>query len=256
MKKLCALLITLPMVGCQLTSQTTDVAKVSQTRKAEHATGVSTLSDHLDQYFTQSGRESMLSASVRLLESANTTTRKGRDRQTNARWELTVGGTDWQAVEVKRPTVEQVEPNQNFVFMDMPYRANTRVNLRSGPSTKHTRLRQLKKGEVFNVMAQVISQPWVLVEQGGTVQGYVHQNYVTANVTKRDLLSTQPNPIVSPVGNPLALPELGYVGILTCRPLAYKFSNDTSVEEGKFLACQKQTGVWYIDSWLPLEAKG
>ncbi|MCV5654693.1 SH3 domain-containing protein, partial [Escherichia coli] len=102
---------------------------------------------------------------------------------------------EWQQAEIVRPVEEGVDTSNKLEFMDVSYRSKTGLNLRSKPSVESTKLGQLEKGEVFNALARVEGEPWILVEQKGVIKGYVHQDYVRSNVVNRDILSTQPNPL-------------------------------------------------------------
>nr|WP_086941205.1 SH3 domain-containing protein [Thaumasiovibrio occultus] len=248
MNKLKLIGLAVALSGCQVVGNSVDVEDVAQSRRYEHSASVTQFSDHLDQFFTQSVRDNVLDSVIRLLESSGSSVSQGQDRQTGAAWFLNVGETEWQAIEVKRPTIETVSAEYDYIFRDIPYRATTQVNLRSGPGTEYARLRQLRRGEVFTVMAQVFASDWYLIEQAGIVQGYVHSDYATANVTSRDLLNARPNPLVLDGVVAPELPVYGYLGLLTCRSLSYRFNNESLLQEGGFVACQKQPGVWYIDA--------
>ncbi|CCO45306.1 conserved hypothetical protein [Vibrio nigripulchritudo SOn1] len=241
------------MSGCQLLSSQSKIEKVASNVKQSHAKSVTEISDHLDLYLSQSSRDQFLSQVTQALESDSSQPLTGRDRNTYARWSIQAEVQDWQAIEVKRPTEEGVETESDLVFMDIPYRSKTKLNLRAQPGTHGEKLGLLSKGEVFNAMAQVLDEPWYLVEQKGIIRGYVHKDYVKSNVSKRSILATQPNPLLYPyhekeseaVAN---VPVEGVLGIYICRNLVYELAKNEDVTEGGFKACRKQRNVWYIET--------
>ncbi|WP_237324106.1 SH3 domain-containing protein [Vibrio penaeicida] len=245
--------VGLLMSGCQLLSSQSKIEKVSREVKQSHAQNVAEISDHLDLYLSQTSRERFLKQVTSALESPSETPFVGKDKHTYASWTIKAKEQDWQAIEVKRPTEIGVVTDADLVFMDIPYRSNTKLNLRGEPGTHGEKLGVLSKGEVFNSMAQVLEEPWYLVEQKGVIRGYVHKDYVTTNVRSRSIIATQPNPLLYPYHDKQSehktdVPIEGVLGIYICRNLNYEIRKNEDVLEGSFKACRKQKNVWYIET--------
>ncbi|MGF1688230.1 SH3 domain-containing protein [Photobacterium japonica] len=242
------------LAGCQ----TTPIAQVEPEAGAlrdTHAHTVTVLSDELDLYLSQSSRNVFLKQMLDALESEKGSEWQGRDPRTYAKWIIRVQPLQWQTVEVKHPSVELVNMAHDLQFVDIPYHSNANLNIRSEPGLNGKILGVLQKGEVFNAMAKVMKEPWLLVEQKGLIKGYVHSDYAQSNVITRDILSTQPNSLVStllPESQMLDassdMPEKGLHGEFTCRYLDYQLRNDNDDTAGTLKACRKQQNVWYIEA--------
>ena len=247
------LLSCFTLSGCQLL-QGSKIEAISNEVMLSHARKVQRISDDIDLFFSQQERDKMLKQLVQGLENQNSTRLKGKDRQTAARWVIELEPTEWLAIDVQRQSVAQVDEQQDFEFMDVPYRATTTLNIRHRPSASGAKLGALSRGDVFNVIAKVSEKPWYLVTQNGVIKGYVHSNYVASNISYRDLLSTQPNPLTTP--KYLIQPDAGanrqkvnkkITGIFTCRQFQYFFSKLGSTQQGVYTACRKQKETWYIE---------
>jgi len=66
-----------------------------------------------------------------------------------------------------------VEPASNFSRVDKSYVASAAANVRSGPMTSSQVVAKLTAGQRVWVPASVTGQPWMLISDAGTAQGYV-----------------------------------------------------------------------------------
>ncbi len=100
------------------------------------------------------------------------------------------------------------------------------------------------------MLAKVVDQPWFLVEQKGVIKGYVHKDYARSNVINRDILSTQPNPLLEPNSSKTEQTSIEHElsGNYTCRSLSYELTKDGDMTTGSLRACRKKRKVWYIDT--------
>ncbi|GHA45927.1 SH3 domain-containing protein [Photobacterium aphoticum] len=244
----------LVLSGCQTMPQA-QVEREAETLQETHAHSVTVLSDQLDFYLSQRSRDVFLEQMLDALESEKGSEWQGRDPRTYAKWIIRVQPQEWRTVEVKHPSAEAVNIQHDLQFVDIPYHSNANLNIRSEPGLKGDILGVLQKGEVFHAMARVTDTPWLLVEQRGMIKGYVHSDYAQSNVISRDILSTQPNSLVSSLLPSKALieaastlPEKDVDGVFTCRYLDYQLRNDNDDTSGTLKACRKQHKVWYIDT--------
>ncbi len=253
------MIATVTLAGCQLTPGQKKIEAIAQQQMERNAHTKVVLSDHIDLYLSQEGRHAFLADIIEALEQTSSEMIFGEDPNTQGEWRVLSMEPEWQAIEVKRPIDESINVDHNFAFMDVPYRSKTKLNVRAEPSLDAERVDIFAKGDVFNAMAKVDGEPWLLVEQQGYIKGYVHADYVVSNVDSRDILSTFPNPLLSPHTDAQvseiddAQSQQGFFGIYTCRRLTYQLSIADDVSEGQFKACRKQEGIWYIDPFaLPM----
>ncbi|MGR5238042.1 SH3 domain-containing protein [Vibrio alfacsensis] len=213
-----------------------------------HTQSVQLINQQIDRYLNSEGRELFLNQMLVALESDNRNKFKGKDPDTYSWWKIRVQPNEWQEAEVFSPVAEEVDTTHMLEFMDVAYRSKATLNLRSKPSVEGGRLGTLEKGEVFNAVAKVANEPWLLVEQKGIIKGYVHRDYARSNMVNRSILSIQPNPLFSlPSGGHDAYPMMALIGNYTCRLLSYELTKNDDITQGSFRACRKQRKVWYID---------
>ncbi|MCG0013063.1 SH3 domain-containing protein [Vibrio parahaemolyticus] len=246
-----ALALTLiSLSGCQLFQSNTNAEVASSVIVNDHAQSIVVISDQMDMYLSSEGRESFLNQMLVALESDSRDKFKGKDPDTYSWWKIRVQPNEWQQAEIVRPVEEGVDTSNKLEFMDVSYRSKTGLNLRSKPSVESTKLGQLEKGEVFNALARVEGEPWILVEQKGVIKGYVHQDYVRSNVVNRDILSTQPNPLLDAQQATHSVSSVRHelLGSYTCRALSYELTKGGDVTTGSLRACRKKRKVWYIDT--------
>ncbi|KOO07885.1 SH3 domain-containing protein [Vibrio hepatarius] len=250
-----ALLLTcLALSGCQLIQTGSKFENLSNEIMLSHANKVQRISDDIDLFFSQTERERLLNQLTKGLENEQSMRLSGIDKHTSARWQIELQPTEWLAIEIQRQATATVDEQQDFEFMDVPYRANTTLNIRHQPSLQGNKIGVLEKGDVFNVIAKVSEQPWYLVTQNGVIKGYVHKDYVSSNIIYRDVLSTQPNPLTTP--NYVAQPQQSSLqpkvnkkitGIFICRQFSYQFFKQANNQSGMYTACRKQKNIWYIE---------
>lgn len=247
------LLACFALSGCQMLQTGSDIESISNEVMLSHARKVQRISDDIDLFFSQQERDTLLKQLVKGLENENSHRLSGQDRQTSSRWEIELEPTEWLAIDVQRQATAKVDELQDFEFMDVPYRATTTLNIRHQPSVTGTKIGSLSRGDVFNVIAKVSEKPWYLVSQNGVIRGYVHSNYVASNISYRDLLSTQPNPLTTPKYLNYKAPsgsqqvDKKITGIFTCRQFRYLFSKQGLTQQGVYTACRKQKETWYIE---------
>ncbi|MFH4529928.1 SH3 domain-containing protein [Vibrio diabolicus] len=239
--------------GCQLFQSQTYMAEISPVAINDHSQSVIVINDQMDRFLSYEGRESFLNQMLVALESDSRDKFKGKDPETYSWWKIRVQPSEKQQAEVFRPTADGVDTSNPVEFMDVSYRSKTTLNLRSKPSLEGEKLGVLSKGEVFNVLAKVVDQPWFLVEQKGVIKGYVHKDYVRSNVVNRDILSTQPNPLLEYVSSTTEQTGIEHElsGNYTCRSLSYELTKDGDMTTGSLRACRKKRKVWYIDTPQP-----
>ncbi len=241
-------LAVISLSGCQLLQFGAPTQTTSSVMKDDHAKSVMAINHQMDQYLSEDGRESFLNQMLVALESDNRDKFKGKDPDTYTWWKIRVQPNQWKEAEVSRPVVEGVDTSSTLEFMDVSYRSKTTLNLRAEPNFQGEKLGELSKGEVFNALAKVEGEPWLLVEQKGMIRGYVHKDYARNNVVNRDILSIKPTPLLSseaPSAEKSKDNEL--FGSYTCRDLSYELTKDGHITKGALRACRKQRKVWYID---------
>ncbi len=88
------------------------------------------------------------------------------------------------------------------------------------------------------------------------IKGYVHKDYARSNVINRDILSTQPNPLLEPNSSKTEQTGIEHElsGNYTCRSLSYELTKDGDMTMGSLRACRKKRKVWYIDTPQPQQA--
>ncbi len=243
-------LALLSLSGCQLLQFIAPETTVSPLVANDHTHVVTLVRDHMDRYLSYEGREYFLNQMLVALESDTRDRFKGKDPDTYAWWKIHVQPSQWHQAEVTLPMEEGIEAYSQLTFVDVPYLSKTTMSLRSKPSSEARPLNQLKKGEVFNVLAITADLPWFLVEQKGVIKGYLHKDYARSNVGERDILSTPPNPLLvtSSSINEKAQNQYDINGRYSCRMLSYELSKDGDYTTGSLRACRKQRKVWYIDS--------
>ncbi|WP_061035033.1 MULTISPECIES: SH3 domain-containing protein [Vibrio] len=239
----------LSLSGCQLLQFGLAEATASSVMRNDHAQSVMVINHQMDQYLSEDGRESFLNQMLVALESDNRDKFKGKDPDTYTWWKIRVQPNQWKEAEVSRPVVEGVDTSKTLEFMDVSYRSKTTLNLRSNPSLDGEKLGELTKGEVFNAIAKVEGEPWLLVEQKGLIRGYVHKDYARSNVVNRDILSIKPNPLLSDETSSVDKPKDNELfGSYTCRDLSYELTKNGNITTGSLRACRKQRKIWYIDA--------
>ncbi|YCO03346.1 SH3 domain-containing protein [Vibrio sp. VNB-15] len=239
----------LSLSGCQLLQFGAAEATASSVMRNDHAQSVMVINHQMDQYLSEDGRESFLNQMLVALESDNRDKFKGKDPDTYTWWKIRVQPNQWKEAEVSRPVVEGVDTSKTLEFMDVSYRSKTTLNLRAQPSLTGEKLGELSKGEVFNAIAKVEGEPWLLVEQKGVIRGYVHKDYARSNVVNRDILSIKPNPLLGSVSESnVDQSDDGLSGSYTCRDLSYELTKNGNITSGSLRACRKQRKIWYIDA--------
>ncbi|MGI9946768.1 SH3 domain-containing protein [Vibrio hyugaensis] len=242
-------LAVLSSSGCQLLQFGSVEETASSVMRNDHAQSVMMINHQMDQYLSEDGRESFLNQMLVALESDNRDKFKGKDPGTYSWWKISVQPNQWKEAEVSRPIVEGVDTSNKLEFMDVSYRSKTTLNLRSKPSLSGEKLGELTKGEVFNAIAKVEGEPWLLVEQKSMIRGYVHKDYARSNVVNRDILSIKPNPLLGGTSKSSdTQSEHGLFGNYTCRDLSYELTKNGNITTGSLRACRKQRKIWYIDA--------
>ncbi|ELE7132473.1 SH3 domain-containing protein [Vibrio harveyi] len=234
--------------GCQLLQFGQPTEATSSVVASDHAHSILMINHQMDEYLSEDGRESFLNQMLVALESDNRDKFKGKDPDTYSWWKIRVQPNQWKEAEVSRPMVEGVDTSNTLEFMDVSYRSKTTLNLRAKPSLKGEKLGELTKGEVFNALAKVEGEPWLLVEQKGVIRGYVHKDYARSNVVNRDILSIKPNPLLKHNVEPSEQGKNELFGSYTCRDLSYELTKDGHMTTGSLRACRKQRKIWYIDA--------
>lgn len=246
-------LAVVSLSGCQLLQFGSHTEMTTSVMAGDHTQCVLAINDQMDRYLSEDGRESFLNQMLVALESDSRDKFKGKDPDTFSWWKIRVKPNQWKEVGISRPIVEGVDTSNTLEFMDVSYRSKTTLNLRAKPSLKGEKLGELVKGEVFNALAKVEGEPWLLVEQQGMIRGYVHKDYARSNVVNRDILSIKPNPLLNSSSVPTEQGKNELVGSYTCRDLSYELSKNEQITTGSLRACRKERKIWYIDAPVAAE---
>ncbi|NOH46489.1 SH3 domain-containing protein [Vibrio rotiferianus] len=246
-------LSALLLAGCQMLHFQPKIQsdQISKEKAASHSESVMIMTEQMDLYLSQQGRDYFLNQILEALESGSKSNWKGKDPSTYAWWKIHVQPVEYKSKSISKYTEEEVRGYQNLEFLGVSYRSKTVLNLRSEPGKHADKLGELQKGEVFNALAKVVGKPWLLVEQKGVIRGYVHRDYVRSNVVQRDILSTQPNPLLSvnyhtQANSEIDLPLKGFFGNYTCRFLNYELTKEGEQSSGAIKACRKDRKLWFI----------
>lgn len=108
------------------------------------------------------------------------------------------------------------------------YALTRNANARLGPSTDHPVLEQLISGTGVLVIGKVVGKPWMLVEEGGRVAGYVHE----------DLMIKAPGTELDLAGGPRR-------EAVICRGYEQRLSHGGKSDLFEGVAC-KENGRWAI----------
>ena len=104
------------------------------------------------------------------------------------------------------------------------------ANVREGPSTDHTVLRQLTAGDAIVGVGKVVGAPWVLSEHDGAVVGYIHDS----------LMIKAPGPELELAGGPTRRP-------LACRDFEQRISVGGRSARWEGVACL-ENGRWTLQA--------
>lgn len=77
------------------------------------------------------------------------------------------------SVSILKDKVEQVPP---LDFIGETYRANNKVNIRSGPDTDYKIVGNLQSGDAVYVVAKVQGKNWYMIRQNNVASGFVHSD--------------------------------------------------------------------------------
>lgn len=264
------LLVMATATGCQ-SLQEKRIDQVSRLQQLAHSQAREKLQRDLQRHFSNKARRQLLSQVQSLLEQPAGRGREGHDQASRSYWQFRVSRIHWQGRGVSRLGYQVLELNQLMAFVDIPARSNNRLNIRAAPDDRAALTGRLQPGERFNVIARVVEQPWVLVEQGEVLCGFVHQNYVSTLEAEMatDLLSVPPllvlvaerrdllSHLTHASGPDIPLMEDAdgtmpatvmrtLFAIDTCRLLNYRFWQDDQQVSGELEVCRKHPGVWFI----------
>jgi len=113
------------------------------------------------------------------------------------------------------------------------YALTRNANARVGPSTDHAILEQLISGAGVIGVGKVVGKPWMLVEEGGRIRGYVHESLmIKAPGTELDL-----------AGGPRKR------GVF-CRGYEQRLSLDNRADTFEGVAC-REDGRWVLKAPPP-----
>jgi len=154
----------------------------------------------------------------------------------------------------------EVAPSINLI--GKTYVATKSSNVRSGPSTQHSRVGSLRSGEEFTAVGRVTNAPWIMVAKNEVTVGYVYAPLVTASTAREqtslraavnldDIQDEQPIRVegIDLDGVDLdveAVPD-SITANTDCRTMDYSVkSGSGQTETSKFEACKGSDGAWEI----------
>lgn len=154
----------------------------------------------------------------------------------------------------------EVAPSINLI--GKTYVATRSSNVRSGPSTQHSRVGSLRSGEQFTAVGRVSDAPWIMVAKKEVTVGYVYAPLVKPSTgqdqaslrTAVNLDDIQDEQATRVEGIDLdgidldveAVPD-SITANTDCRTMDYSINNGSGqTETSKFEACKGSDGAWEI----------
>lgn len=157
---------------------------------------------------------------------------------------------------------KRVEMAPSINLIGETYVATKSSNVRSGPSTQHSRVGSLRGGEEFTAVGRVTNAPWIMVAKREVTVGYVYAPLVRPStdqaqaslrtaVNLDDIEDTHPARVegIDLDGVDLdieAVPD-SITANTDCRTMDYSIkSGNGQTENSKFEACKGSDGAWEI----------
>lgn len=126
------------------------------------------------------------------------------------------------------PVAEGVDLSETYETEQGLFALTRNANVRLGPSTDFPSREQLVSGTGVKVIGKVVGKPWMLVEVGGRVAGYIHE----------DLMIRAPGTEIGLAGGPRRKAT-------RCRGYEQRLSVGGKSDQWEGLAC-KEDGRWAL----------
>ncbi|CAM3794707.1 MULTISPECIES: SH3 domain-containing protein [Pseudoalteromonas] len=252
MKLISLAVFSIVLSGCQLTQLIDDPGSMTRQVQNNHRDAIDQLSNKLDNWFTSSSQQQLLTDAKRSLNDGSGTVYQGVDKYTASRWQLHSDELQWQALQIKRPGDPRLDFAEPLQFIGLAYYTVEDVTLHSAAANDATVVTTLKAKSTFIALGKDSTQQWLLVQQDNQVLGYMRASAAKASVSDKTILAARPLPLKADTANDLSrndtvLPMHSILGFYGCKNLTLNLAKAEKQLERIFTLCQKSPQIWFLD---------